>query len=139
MVRESSCNIIWRWHSQFGGPPRVLPDSQVSWLLSRSTLVSVCKAILESRIMLIASSRTKHRLSGLLDHEVGTHFTRAHNGRLSMRGAELAPKVSGFSVLATEEGIASLNTHQFFRSDELLPFLYARRRAYSSTRIAVLP
>eukprot|EP00961_Rhodomonas_salina_P293167 3933524-Rhodomonas_salina.2 len=44
--------------------------------------------------------------------QVGTHFLRAHNSRFSP-----APSCSSthFTALASEEGLASLNTHQWAR------------------------
>ena len=54
----------------------------------------------------------EQRLQGLLDHEVGTHFVRDHNGRMYGRSKKCRSS-SASEALATEEGLASLNTHQF--------------------------
>ena len=60
--------------------------------------------------------RTK-RLLGLLDHELGTNFTRAHNFKFSLCGHSTVPKTSSFLSTATEERLASLN--KFFRDKAL--------------------
>mmetsp|Transcript_18099 Transcript_18099/g.43971 ORF Transcript_18099/g.43971 Transcript_18099/m.43971 type:complete len:313 (+) Transcript_18099:75-1013(+) len=60
----------------------------------------------------------RERLRGLLDHELGTHMTRAFNHRASSPPWSL-PKPPYFLSLASEEGLASLNTHQYLADTSL--------------------
>jgi hypothetical protein len=64
---------------------------------------------------------TSTRLQGLLDHEIGTHFTRALNhhlrgfrhagaGKLGCAGVGSSSKGGSLRELITEEGLATLNT-----------------------------
>ena len=57
------------------------------------------------------------RLASLLDHEVGTHFIRTHNHKVvyskqSERKA-WSERATGW-LIATEEGLATLNTHRLY-------------------------
>ena len=70
-----------------------------------------------SRVLLVTRPGyyRERRLSSLLDHEVGTHLVRSHNHkqafRRSVKPRTWADKASGW-LLATEEGLATLNMHR---------------------------
>ena len=63
----------------------------------------------------------EHRLASLLDHEVGTHFVRAFNHKAALTGAARPPRAPARRgwLLATEEGLASLNTHRAYADKRL--------------------
>lgn len=81
---------------------------KVSFVWSPETLVTMCAG---SKVHLVTRPGyyREKRLSSLLDHEVGTHFVRSHNHKQAFAGKRWAAR-RGW-LLATEEGLATLNTH----------------------------
>ena len=60
------------------------------------------------------------RLASLLDHEVGTHFVRSHNHKQAYpkgKGPPFAHRTGW--LLATEEGLATLNTNKAYADKRL--------------------
>ena len=83
-------------------------DGEVDFIWSPHTLVTTC---LGSKVHLVTRPRyyREARLASLLDHEVGTHFVRAHNHRKVFGRAKWASRTTGW-LLSTEEGLATINT-----------------------------
>jgi len=85
---------------------------KVTFVWSPDTLVTMC---LGSKVLLVTRPNyyRERRLSSLLDHEVGTHFVRTHNHKQTF-AKDHKPKWQAKDgwLLATEEGLATLNTHR---------------------------
>lgn len=73
------------------------------------TLVTMCSG---GKVFLVtrANYYRQLRLLSLLDHEIGTHFVRSYNHKKTFAGRKW--KHHKGWLLATEEGLATLNTHR---------------------------
>lgn len=97
-------------------------QGKVRFVLSPETLVTTCVG---SKVNLVPREGyyREIRLASLLDHEVGTHFLRSHNHKQCF-ASKLDPKKSRWShksgwLLATEEGLATLNTNRMYADARL--------------------
>ena len=86
-----------------------------------STLVTSCVG---SKVNLVPTPGYYRslRLASLLDHEVGTHFLRLHNHKLTFPNSKAgnpAWKHDQGWLLATEEGLATINTNQSYTDKRL--------------------
>ena len=109
-------------------------DGEVDFIWSPHTLVTTC---LGSKVHLVTRPRyyREARLASLLDHEVGTHFVRAHNHRKVFGRAKWASRTTGW-LLSTEEGLATINTVRSYDDKaraQPSPTRRARRRATALT------
>ena len=106
---------------------------KVTFEFDPETLVTYCAG---STIHLVARPHyyREIRLASLLDHEVGTHFLRSHNHRnaMALYGAGFQHR-DGW-LLATEEGLATLNTNRLYKDKRLwVPALHYHSALLAST------
>ena len=92
-------------------------SGKVTFRWAPETLVTSC---IGSKINLVTKTHyyRKLRLASLLDHEVGTHWVRLHNHKIAfpVKGSWTHDK--GW-LLATEEGLATLNTNKSYADKRL--------------------
>lgn len=90
---------------------------------SPNVLVTMCGVPKEGpgkvRLVTRPNYYRETRLASLLDHEVGTHFVRSYNHKQAFRkgGPPFAHRLGW--LLATEEGLATLNTNKAYKDKRL--------------------
>ena len=88
-------------------------QGKVKFVWNEATLVTMCSG---GTVHLVTRPNyyRELRLASLLDHEVGTHFVRSFNHKKALGGGGKGPawKARRGWLLATEEGLATLNTHR---------------------------
>mmetsp|Transcript_29950 Transcript_29950/g.95982 ORF Transcript_29950/g.95982 Transcript_29950/m.95982 type:complete len:353 (-) Transcript_29950:1202-2260(-) len=80
---------------------------------SASMISTIVNGEVKGKLHLVKGNQwTRLRFQSLMDHEIGTHFVRAHNNQkiVNMMGKWTREAKSPIVDLITEEGLASLNT-----------------------------
>jgi hypothetical protein len=86
-------------------------QGKVKFEWAANTLVTTCVG---SKVNLVPKPKyyRERRLASLLDHEVGTHFVRSYNHKRAFESRKF--KHERGWLLATEEGLATLNTNRHY-------------------------
>jgi hypothetical protein len=138
----------WEQHCNGDFLPSHEVDQRVGAYLSRlrcNHLIAVAwdpnivaPTMLAGRRLLLRGPYREGRVQSVLDHEIGTHFVRKHNGKLQTP-TQCKPKKPTQVRLETEEGLASINTVLAQRHVRCTPFARLTRVTFAHSRSSSTP